>query len=269
MPQAGSQPREEQGVRQLWCAYFFVLCLAGCWPGTAAQASELVVVDDGSPPIMDADSAGQARGVYPAIVAAAFARMKVPLEIKPWPFKRVVAELTLGHAGVGGLIYTAERGKLADYSRPYITEVIRSYARAGDVRPGKPVPSLKHLTIGVRRGWSYGVDFDAARAQGDIKVAEFGLDRQGFEMLMAGRIDRMLSTEWTAAVMARDARLAGIQATDDLVLTFDIHLAFSKRMDKAALLKAFDATVAEMRRSGEIERIVQQEIARAPGAQLN
>lgn len=237
----------------------FLLWGACWWHAIGACAAEVVVFDDGSPPIMYADPAGMARGIYPAIVARAFERMNTPLEVRAWPFKRVIGALKTGQVGVGGLIFTREREKIADYSRPYITEVIRAYARPSAGRAA----DLKGLIVGVRRGWSYGSDFDAARARGDFLAMEFGLDQQGFEMLALGRIDRMLSTEWTAAVLMRDPRLSSLRASESVVMNFDIHLAFSKGMHKTALLRAFDQAVEEMRRSGEIDRLVQQEIARA------
>lgn len=237
------------------------VCLMGCSLLTRAWAQEVIVFDEGSPPTMYADAQHASRGVYPAIVTRAFARMKVPMQAQARPFKRLIVELTAAGAGLGGVIRTPEREAQADFSRAYFTERLRAYALVrGEVAP---LAGLEGLTVGVIRGWSYGPQFDAARARGDFEVVEFSQDRQGFESLRQGRIDRMVSTELAAEALLRDARMARIQAAPGTVMSFGIHLAFSKRMHKAALLNAFDRAIDEMRRSGELDRIVQDEMARA------
>jgi polar amino acid transport system substrate-binding protein len=246
-------------VRNAWvvkaCLVLGVLWL------TPARAQEVVVFDEGSPPTMYADAQHVSRGVYPAIVTRAFARMKMPMQAQARPFKRLIAELTAGGAGLGGIIRTPEREALADFSRAYFTERLRAYALVrGEVAP---LSGLEGLTVGVIRGWSYGPQFDAARARGDFEVVEFSQDKQGFESLRQGRIDRMVSTELAAQALLKDARMARIKPAEGTVMSFGIHLAFAKRMHKADVLKAFDKAIDEMRRSGELDRIVQDEMARA------
>ncbi|MGC4061159.1 MAG: transporter substrate-binding domain-containing protein [Aquabacterium sp.] len=247
-------------VRGAWVVR--ALCLvAGLLMQARADALEVVVFDEGSPPTMYADAQHASRGVYPAIVTRAFARMKVPMQAQARPFKRLIVELTAGGAGLGGIIRTPAREAQADFSRAYFTEHLRAYALVrGEVAP---LPGLQGLTVGVIRGWSYGPQFDAARARGDFSVVEFSQDRQGFESLLQGRIDRMVSTELAAQALLRDARMARIQAAEGTVMSFGIHLAFAKRMHRADVLKAFDKAIDEMRRSGELDRIVQDEMAKA------
>lgn len=242
-------------VRQAcWC----LVCLL-MW--ARAGAAEVVTFDEGSPPTMYADARGQASGVYPAIVARAFVRMKMPLDARAMPFKRLIAELQAGKAGMGGIIRTPERDQLADFSEAYVTERLFAYARS---EAGRVPPSgLAGHVVGVIRGWSYGSQFDAARARGDFQVVEFSQDKQGFESLLQGRIDRMVSTELAAAMLLRDPRMATIRAAEGTIMSFGIHLAFSKRMQKTAVLKAFDQAVDEMRREGELDRIVQDEVSQA------
>lgn len=244
----------------VWVCRWYVLVGLLCL--TQARAAEVVVFDEGSPPTMYADQLGVSRGVYPAIVTKAFARMNVPMQAHARPFKRLISELTVARAGLGGVIRTRERDILADFSQPYFTERLRAYVLIrGEVAP---LIGLEGLTVGVIRGWSYGPQFDAARARGDFQVVEFSHDRQGFESLLQGRIDRMVSTELAAQVLLREPRMVRIKAAQGSVMSFGIHLAFSKRMHKTALLKAFDLAIDEMRRSGELDRIVEDEMARLP-----
>lgn len=239
-----------------------LLCIVGLSGAAPGQAGEPVVFDEGSPPTMYADQQGLAQGVYPAIVAGAFARMKVDLVAQARPFKRLITELSAGRAGLGGIIRTAQREQLADFSQPYFIERLRAYARVD----GGALPlsgELRGHVVGVIRGWSYGEQFDAARARGDFQVVEFGQDAQGFAMLRAGRIDRMVATELAAQALLTDPRQDPVRAVEGTVMSLGIHLAFSKGMHKTGLLRDFDQAIEQMRRSGELDRIVQAEVAKA------
>lgn len=253
--------RLRTGMHTLLCRV--VLSLGLGWGGLlTAHAGEPVVFDEGSPPTMYADQRGAVQGVYPAIVSAAFARMKVDLVAQARPFKRLITELSVGHAGLGAVIRTAPRERLADFSQAYFIERLRAYARADGTAPPLSADLHGHV-VGVIRGWSYGEQFDAARARGDFQVVEFGHDAQGFAMLRAGRIDRMVATELAAQALLTDPRQAPVRAVEGSVMSLGIHLAFSKGMHKTGLLHDFDLAIEQMRRSGELDRIVLAEVAKA------
>jgi hypothetical protein len=87
-------------------------------PHLPAQPGWAVQFDPASVPTMYADEQGQARGIYPALVAAAFARMGEPLQAGTLPFRRLINELREGRSLAGAVIRTPEREAFADFSHP-------------------------------------------------------------------------------------------------------------------------------------------------------
>ena len=71
---------------------------------------------------------------------------------------------------MGGIYVNGDRLKKYDYSEKLFDEVIVLYMPAAKAGGFKGIDSLKGMTIGVIRGWSYGDDFDNAVKSGAIKT---------------------------------------------------------------------------------------------------
>lgn len=232
-----------------------------------ASAAEPVsiVFDDASPPTMYQLRDGHAAGIYPAIVRSAFERMGSKADIKAQPFRRMMANLQQGTSGAGALIRTPEREAFADYSAPYYVEQLALYSATARKLHFESVADLAGHKLGVIRGWSYGKEFDAARAARLFEVEEVDSDEQNFEKLMLGRIDMAVATQLAGDILAADRRYAGITAFERQLNANTIHLVFNKKNGYGDFLKRFDAEIREMQADGEIRRIVQAEQAQALG----
>jgi len=224
-----------------------------------AGAQELVVnVDDANPPFMFARE-GRAVGVYPALMSAVFKEMHADVHILPKPWRRALAEIDAGTAGVGGIYKNSERLKHYDYTEPMFVERVSLYALRTDTSRYAGVPDLKGKRVGVIRGWSYGDDFDDARRAGVMEVEEVNSDAQNFAKLAAGRLDVVLAIVEAAEPHLRAHRsvqLAGSMAENAT------YLAFSKSAGMQGFIERFNAALSRMKKSGVVARIVAEELHR-------
>lgn len=206
--------------------------------------------------------AAAARGIYPAMVGAAFASMGRACELQALPFKRMLAEVDADLLAAGAVIRTAEREQRWLFSQPYFLERLSVYA-AGPAFRG--MADLAGKRVGVIRGWSYGTVFDAARRRGDFTCEEVATDAHNFAKLLRRRLDFAVATELGGRMLLQQAPFAGrlVAGAVELGAT-PIHLALQQgHAGGAALLAAFNAAVERLHKDGQVEPLVAREIAAA------
>lgn len=223
----------------------------------AADDSVHILLDKANPPFMYATSDNSAVGVYPALLNEAFSRMKMSVSMEPMPWKRALDALDRGRAAVGGIYRTQERLKKYDFSDPLFEEVIQVVEARERPFPFDGLESMKGKRIGVLRGWSYGDEFDRARAEGLFIVEEVEGDVQNFLKLQAGRLDALIAVKEAA-----NAAISSLASPRDFIvqakpLTANLAcLAFSKEVNQRKLLEEFNKTLAAMRQDGTWDKIV-------------
>lgn len=179
------------------------------------------------------------------------------------PFRRGVQGLARGEMAVGSLLRTPERDRFARFSKPFFLERVSVYTRRG---AGPQFSSLRDLygkRIGVLRGWAYGEDFDRARAARKFEVTEVDTDDRNFMKLSLGRIDFAIATALSGELLATARPDFDVEPSHYDLVAAPIHLAINKRSPQVSLLARFDAEIAEMRRTGELDAIVAAEVERA------
>jgi polar amino acid transport system substrate-binding protein len=229
------------------------------WGGSCLAGGETINVDEANPPFMYAQG-GQPAGLYPAIAAAAFRKMGVEVQVATLPWKRALQAVDEGRAGVLGIYRNAQREKAYDFSEAVFIERILLCCRKSRPHPANRVADLKGLRVGVILGWSYGDEFDEASRAGLFAVEEVGADLQNLEKLQQDRLDAALVIAESKAGLAR--RFPDLAWSGKPLLLNATYLAFSKRAGKAALLRQFDGALDGLRKSGELARLVQAELAK-------
>ena len=232
--------------------------------GVAQSKAWSVQFDPASVPTMYADEQGQARGIYPALVAAAFARMGEPLRAGTLPFRRLLNELRDGQSLAGAVIRTPEREAFADFSYPYFSEGLTVLTLAERTPEMVNWGALKRGRVGIIRGWSYGQGFEAARQSQELRVEEVTSDLNNLLMLLRKRLDAVLITEIGARYLQlRHPELQALAPAFRLNAN-DIHLAVPRGQPGGPqLLERFNAAVAALRRAGELERLAEQALQQA------
>lgn len=237
-----------------------LLALAASLCG-AAELPALVNVDDGNPPFMYAVNT-QARGIYPALIRAAFQLMGTPVQVEAKPWKRALEEIDTGRAGVGGIYKTAERLQKYDYSDPIYVENLLVYYNVANPLVFNQIQDLTGKRIGVLRGWSYGDAFDHTRRQGLFQVEEVGSDDQNFRKLEAERIDAVIAIQESGTTLVKNYRTISFSLVP--LSQNPTFLVFPKSAQRTDLLKRFDQAIRDLRRVGTYKSIITAELASSP-----
>lgn len=249
-------------MRKSWfAAWALAMGLAGLLGGVAVRAEERIDIDANDPPFMYVDANGMAAGFYPEMLRLAFGLMNEPVKIDAVPWKRAIAEIDAGSAGVAGIYKTQERLQKYDYSATLLTEKLVVVTRRDRVLRFAGLDDLAGLRIGVIRGWSYGDEFDAMRAAGRFQVEEVIGDAPNFNKLEAGRLDAVISIEQGSRKTLATGNFPSLHVLPVPLAMKTAHLAFSRAQHKDALLARFDAAIEALRRSGELDRLVERHLS--------
>jgi len=226
-----------------------------------AQAGEAVVIDidEANAPFMYARD-GKAAGIYPALIEAAFKRMNVPVTVQAKPWSKAIQEIDAGTAGVAGIYKNAEREKKYDYSEQVFVERLVVFFNKSTPLNYTKLEDLTGKRVGVLKGWSYGDDFDKARKAGAIPCEEADADAQNFQKMDQHHLDASVAVfESGNALLPKYKSIAYAATALSRNPTF---LAFAKSAGRGALIKQFDQAVKDLKASGELQKIVQGELAR-------
>lgn len=227
--------------------------------GAFAQDKLVVNFDEGNQPFMYG-TATEVKGIYPSLIDAAFKKMGLTIQMGAMPWKRALAEADEGRAGVGGIYKNAAREAKYDFSAPIYQEKLVVYAQKGKGATYAKLDDLNGKTIAVIRGWSYGDEFDAARAAGKFKAEEAESDALNFKKLAADRVDLIVASPLAADPILKKEGLADkIEALPTPLAANDTYLIFNKKAGKADLIKKFNETIAAMKADGSYDKLTKPE----------
>jgi polar amino acid transport system substrate-binding protein len=225
------------------------------------DAQAVVAFDTRNPPFMFS-SGKVATGLYPRLIAEAFARARVKAELKAMPWKRALAEFAAGRLGVGGIYKTPEREAFSDFSAPFFEERLAVYARRESGLSIVSVASLYGKTVGVNAGWVYTDQLSAAIKAGKLSVDPGPGDEQNIRKLAAGRLDAVIAIVESGDLAVRAQGMEGIIARSPRLLgTNKVYLAFNKSAGMRRELALFDEAIASMKEDGTFDRILAEGLA--------
>jgi polar amino acid transport system substrate-binding protein len=235
----------------------------------AAQTVAPIVTENAYPPFVYVDESGALTGIYPAILAAAFARLEgYEVQVEPMPWWRALNQVERGAAFAVFPPYEssgAKRPFIDRYSEPiWMERLVLVCGAHVDVAERAAWPDDFHgLTVGANAGYIMGGDaFVAAVDAGAIALEEAPDAASNLRKLIAGRIDCYVN-----AAMAIEAGLAEIGATEaDRAALAQVMILDENAANvgysaagaypfKADFADALDAVLIEMRQSGEMARI--------------
>ncbi|WP_020587440.1 substrate-binding periplasmic protein [Desulfobacter curvatus] len=232
---------------------FCLLCLAVL----PAHAQDLeIAVDNANPPFMYND-AGKAAGLYPAMLTAIFSKMNVPVKVSAYPWKRVLKMGKDGAAGIGGIYKNPDRLKIFDYSDSIFSERLVLFINKDKAFNYSGVKDLSGKKVGILLGWSYGADFDEAKAQKAFIAEEGKSDEANFKKLTQGWLDCVVAIELAGQKLIAQEKLQDkIVMSGTPVAINDTYLVFAKSLDKKSLLTQFNNALAGMKNDGSYDGII-------------
>jgi len=109
------------------------------------------------------------------------------------PYARVFQDLYSGKTDMGFVFDSPDVIKRAIRIGTVMKTTVSIVGPAGST-PYRAMTDLKGLSVGVMRGSEYGQEFDSFKDYTEVRVNTI---RQGVSMLLAGRLDAMVSTSHT------------------------------------------------------------------------
>lgn len=230
----------------------FWFCLAAATP-----ARELRVVGTYFPQVYEQTADGRFIGLGPAVLRELAGSLGSELHFELHPWARAQRMVELGSADIlVGPYRTAERERsFAFADEPFYQDRILFYARrehsvtwSGDYR------DLGARRVAVVRGWVYGSQFEAARAQ--LQPITVENVENGLRMLMAGRIELLASNQRnTAPHLTAMGLHAGVRELTPLIDVQRGYFAFPRDTAHAELRQRFDEAFRQMVESGTLARL--------------
>ena len=195
---------------------------------------------------------------------------KLKIEVRRYPWRRVLHNAENGEGFVFGIYKTAERLQVYNFSEPVYSDKIWLMTRCEDKLNYNGIHDLKGKTIGIVQGSSAGDEFDS-----QVNVlfkAEYNTSSLAgrFSKLYQKRMDAFLLYDPRTNLKEMQREFNQIYAVDldeyrkkktDIfcilpkpINVIDAHFAMSLRGDKA-LLEKLDRALQQGRKSGELDRI--------------
>jgi polar amino acid transport system substrate-binding protein len=242
-------------------AGLFLFCLVIGTAVTAFGANDkiVVVVDQNYPPYMfGVGTTQKADGLYPKLLEAIFTRIGIKVEIQALPWEEALKAGREGSAAVGGIYKNNARLEIYDFSEPLFEERLAVYVKKGETFHLTRLSDLQGKTIGLNRGWSYGNEFDTAREKYRFTVEEENSNLQNFKKLVSGKIDCLIADQVAASQIIRQEHWnKQIERLDKPAAVTQAYLAFTKRLKKQDLLQRFNQALADMKKDGSYDNLVQ------------
>lgn len=210
---------------------------------------------------------GQAEGIMMDVLEEVSKRTGIEFTYTLSTWNRAVESSRAGQGAIIGFSKNKERQMYWDYSEPMYFDDIVLVALKKDKINFDGLESLKGMKVAIKRGSSYGDDFEAA-VNNNIIIPVETEDRAGqMRMLNMGRVDLVLLSPGNIALQSIIAENKWLQENKD---QFEIlspiykqdpnYLGMPKSMGKSHLLPPINKALKEMFEDGTHSRIVKQRI---------
>lgn len=224
-------------------------------------AAPFLVVTSNYPPYSFVEE-GVPKGMAVDVMKAAFARMKEELTVEFLPFPRAIRQFQQGEAdGIFPFSFKEERAVYTLFPKEYlIADTTALFTRAdAQISFTGDINQLGAYFFGKQRDAFNGQVFtDAVKAGVINKITEAEDQRRVVLMLMAARFDIAVGPRQVVRYYARETGNGNnikelLPALEKPVLAY---LGFSKPRKHNALSLRFDQTIAQMRRDGSYQKII-------------
>jgi polar amino acid transport system substrate-binding protein len=197
------------------------------------------------------------KGLATEIVSEALSRAGYQLEISIKPWRRVLAEAEKGVVDVLiGLWFNEQRAKNFYYSEPYYLNKINFVTLKSQAFTYQSLNEIKTRTIGVRKGASFGSDFDQASYLNKVSTLN---SMSMLKMLALGRFeigidDRLILSRLMQKEPDLSAQLSMIEPS---YTERALHMAVVKSLPgHRTIVDAFNRELAKMKQQGRLKEII-------------
>ncbi len=206
-------------------------------------------------------------GIAVRLVRRVFAELEIGTDMKLLPWNRVIKMAEYGRIdGILNVLATPERETFLVFSSPYYQSTSVIYfdsRRLPDFSWEKPEDLLRYR-IGLVRGYAFSDEL-IRRSESDIDplIDWSDTSEMNFAKLLAGRVELVIEDEAVGhRILSADPKLAAAVGTAGK--PFILHryrMAIAKASSFRHLLSRIDDILDRLRRSGELDAIIGEELA--------
>ena len=227
-------------------------------PCHAQDADALIVaVDANAPPFMY-EEREQVHGLYPRLVGAVCDRAGLACGMRALAWRRALFELDRSTMAAAGIYKTVGREQRYDFSLPLYQERIVVVYRRQHPLEFHGLADLDNKRVGVMSGWSYGDEFDRARADRRFSAYDGDSDLQNLQLLQYGKLDAVLTIQEAMDARLQTGAYADLAVAPAILASKATYLAINKASPQLPLLQRFNQALEKMRLDGSYQQLVKQ-----------
>lgn len=245
------------------CSLLFCLLWLTPQPSPAGnnEPSTINFAEEANWPPFTPDHYGFAEeGLSLQLMQAIFSRLDIKVTIELFPQKRLLKVLQTGEKdGATVISKSISRMNYLDFTEAIFVK--RGYVYYLASRP-QPVAwhdfsDLRDLKIAITAGHNYGGKFLEAIEKYRLEIIMVNRDRQGFDMLLTGRVDVFLCIDLTAnKFLSEDKYRARIAHAPKSYYNKDYHIAFSQRSETRKLIPKVNKVIRTMKKDGSLAKLL-------------
>lgn len=241
---------------KIYLSLIFGVLSVSC-PLSAQDIKTVSLVSFDYPPFYFLEN-DEVRGIGTDLVTEVFRRLGIKHVLTMYPLKRALLYLESAQAdGLMILLKTPEREKYLSYTEPVIT--VRGLIWSAASRNGGPVEfeeltDLKLYSIGITRGYSYGVKLDRIlKEMPQVEIAN--TDLQNYRKLIGHRIEIFPGNEIVArGLFKQHPELKGkVRASQKSFIEWTFHMGVAKQSPLVSLIPQLNQIIAELQKEGFIQ----------------
>jgi len=232
-------------------------------PVSVSAEKTLIFPNDPWPPfVLGKEGSESTEGIGVDLMRAIFNRIDgVSVKIPLVPWKRALNLVEQGKADAIPLLYkTAERELVMDFSDalfPSQDLVWYSKSHFPNGLEWEVTDDFKPYTMGVVTGYNYSKEIDKAINDREIKTVKAKNVKQLLIMLSGGRIDVAIANKVVgAALIKKEFKNRNIISMKKPISEDNYYMAFSKKTSARDLLPKINSVIAELKKEGEIQKII-------------
>ena len=251
------------------------LFLSILFSGVGRATTDVVIYSDDSYPPYSYKDGDVAKGAYVAVLKKVFPKMKeYNVRIEPVPWKRGLSYVEEGEGlAIFPPYYRPKERPWMQFSEPILTETVVVFCRDKVMKKDRPAwpEDYYGLIIGRNTGFSIGGEkFEQAVKAGKINMVEYKSNAQNILTMAKSRMDCYVNDKVSILWELKQLKGAGkySEGGEDAKLVEGAtiasetgHLGFTAKDSfpfKNDFLQKFNAILAEMKKSGEIQKIIDE-----------
>ncbi len=194
-------------------------------------------------------------------------RLKIPIKIEIYPWRRVVRNTELGHIdGCFSLFKTPDREEFAIYTKtPIHVSLYKAFVRTGSSFVFRKISDLKGIVLGKNKGFRISKEFDRAEQDKNLNIFE-GEMTHLIKLLMRQRIDAIIGNYDELNYLTNKLKLVDrIVALEKPIRNpRPAYLVISKKAiisKKDNLIKRINQSLKSMKEDGTINKITSKYVS--------